>query len=97
MPIVSLQQAKDHLCVDFDDDDDLIALYIAAAETGLLQYCRIDAVPSGAEAVFQAAALLVVGDLYGYRETVQTGGTSTPIALTPNVLWLVGPHRMLRV
>lgn len=97
MPIVSLEQAKKHLRVDFDDDDDLIALYIAAAEAGVLQYCRIAAVPAGAEAVFLAATLLVVGDLYAFRETGQVGAASSPVALTPNVLWLIGPYRMLRV
>ncbi|MFZ2869850.1 head-tail connector protein [Zavarzinia sp.] len=97
MTIVSLEQAKKHLRVDFDDDDELIALYVAAAEAGLLQYCRIAAVPAGADAVFQAAALLVVGDLYNFRETAQVGSVSSQIALTPNVLWLIGPYRMLRV
>lgn len=90
---LTLEKAKKHLRVDFDDDDEMIQLYLDAANAWALRYCNRDAVPAGAEFEFDAAALLTMADLYENRE-----------AQTANVLHenisarrLLDPYRLLRV
>lgn len=88
-PLYTLEEVKLHLRVDVDDDDALIASYMEAAEATVLQYCNIPLVPFGKEAVFKAAALLVVGSLYEQR----SGGDGIP----SSAKLLINPYRWLRV
>lgn len=97
--LISLDEAKQHLRVDFEDDDALIKTYTDAAVSHALQYCNLSVVPAGARAVaaFKAAALMLLGDLYAYRETGQVGSVSSQIQVTASARALLDPYRMLRV
>lgn len=98
-PLFSLNEAKQHLRVDHDDDDSLIGAYADAAVSHVLQYCNISTVPAGDGPVsaFKAAALLMLGDLYSYRETGQVGSVSSPIQVSAAARALIDPYRWLRV
>lgn len=66
--MTTLQQAKDHLRVDGDDEDELIQSMIDAATTAALDYLNLEAMPDPVPAPIDAAILLQVGDLYANRE-----------------------------
>ncbi|CDM23862.1 hypothetical protein BN940_06976 [Castellaniella defragrans 65Phen] len=66
--MTTLQQAKDHLRVDGDDEDTLIGSMIDAATQAALDYLNLDAIPDPVPAPVEAAILLQVGDLYANRE-----------------------------
>ncbi|MFV0284457.1 MAG: head-tail connector protein [Castellaniella sp.] len=66
--MTTLQQAKDHLRVDGDDEDELIQRMIDAATTAALDYLNLEAMPDPVPAPIDAAILLQVGDLYANRE-----------------------------
>lgn len=89
-PLFSLDEAKQHLRVDFDDDDTLIETYADAAVSRVLQYCNIATVPAGdlALAAFKASALMTLGALYENRDDG---------ALPRAASLLVDPYRWLRV
>lgn len=91
--MITLADAKRHLRIEFDDEDEAITGYLSAANRAVLDYCRRTTVPAGAEPVFKAAALLFIGDLYENREA------QTSIVLTENraARWLIDPYRLLRV
>lgn len=71
-----LNTAKAHLLVDFDftEDDELILLYIQAAEDAVARYLNKkleDTLVDGElPASIQAAILLYVGNLYANRESI---------------------------
>lgn len=89
---VTLERAKQHLNVDFTDDDDIIGLYMEAAEAWALKYCNRSDIPSGAEAQFDCATLLMLGDLYENREISTATYVENPAARR-----LIDPFRLLRV
>lgn len=89
-PLFSLAEVKQHLNVDFVDDDVIIQAYMDAAEVAVLQYCNISLVPVGAEAVFKAAALIVVAEFYQNRDSDCAG-------LPRASQLLINPYRWLRV
>lgn len=89
-PLFTLEEVKQHLNVDFADDDVIIKTYMAAAEKAVLQHCNIAVVPLDAEPVFKVAALLTVGDFYLNRDVA---GEGIPHAASR----LVDPYRWLRV
>lgn len=66
--MTTLQQAKDHLRVDGDDEDTLIESMIDAATQAALDYLNLDELPDPTPAPVEAAILLKVGDLYANRE-----------------------------
>ena len=88
-PLYSLQDVKQHLRVDHDDDDAIIETYMAAAEQAVLQHCNTALVPLGKEAVFKTAALLAVMEFY------DKGAVGA--CLPQSTLNLINPHRWLRV
>lgn len=98
-PLFGLDEAKQHLRVDFADDDTLIELYADAAVSHALQYCGLKTVPAGdlPVAAFRAAALMLLGDLYAYRETGQVGSVSSQIQVTASARALLDPYRILRI
>lgn len=97
-PLVNLDLAKAHLRIDHSDDNALIESYIAAATRAALDYCYRDTLPDvSAFPTWRAAVLLLVGDLYGFRETAQEGSVSSEIAMHPNARALLDPYRLLRV
>ncbi|NTG48975.1 phage gp6-like head-tail connector protein [Agrobacterium rhizogenes] len=88
-PLYALEEVKQHLNVDFDDDDTLIQSYMDAAESAVLQYCNLSLVPQGKEAIFKTAAMIAVDDLYENRG----GKDGLPAASR----LLIDPYRWLRV
>lgn len=92
-PLMTLAEAKQHLRVDSDDDDALIEAYADAAVQRCLTYCDLKLVPVGAEPSFKAAALLFLGDLYGFREPALAGS----VTLSQTVTALIDPYRIIRV
>lgn len=97
--LFSLQEAKQHLSVDHEDDDGLIQIYADAAVSAALEYVSRPAVPDDPRAIaaFRAAALLLLGDLYAHRETGQVGSVSSPINVTASARFLLNPWRLLSV
>ena len=93
-PLFSLEEAKQHLRIDGDDENSLVEAYADAAVLAALNYCDRALVPQGAEPVFKAAALLQLGGLYHSRESIITG---TIVALNPAVENLLRPYRIIRV
>lgn len=89
-PLFSLAEAKQHLRVDFGDDDAIIETYANAAVSRVLQYCNIATVPAGdlPLAAFKASALMTLGALYENRDDG---------ALPRAASLLVDPYRWLRV
>lgn len=79
--LVSLDQARDHLRVIHNDDDEDIFSKIEQASAIILDYLKLDAVPTGwgnlsgespsgtgVPHLVQAATLLVLGELHNKRE-----------------------------
>jgi len=93
-PLLTLDEAKQHLRIDHDDDDELVTTYADAAVLSCLSHCNRQLVPQGAEPAFRAAALLTLGGIYNSRELVITG---TIVALNPTVEALLRPYRIIRI
>jgi len=93
-PLLTLEEARLHLRVDGEDEDTLIQAYVDAAALSVVNYCDLKLVPQGAEPIFKAAALLMLGDLYASREATITG---TIVAVNPTVAALLGAYRIIRV
>lgn len=91
---VTLERAKMHLRVNFDDENSLIELFIAAGTSWALNYCRLDAVPEGADSEFDAAILLTMASMYENRESDITGTIHTEI---PTARRLIDPYRRMSV
>lgn len=89
---VDLAMAKKHLRVGHNDEDTEITLYLNAAVDWTMTYTNRTAVPVGASAAFDAATLLMLGDLYEHREI---GGG--PYSENPAARRLLDPYRLLRV
>ncbi|WP_312814443.1 head-tail connector protein [Brevundimonas sp.] len=89
-PLFTLAEAKQHLRVDFNDDDALIETYANAAVARVLAYCNISTVPEGEipVAAFKVAALLLLGALYENRDDG---------SFPPSAALLINPYRWLRV
>lgn len=86
MTTVTLDEAKLHMRVDHDAEDDHISGLILAAETHVSMYLG-DALPDPMPAPIKAAVLLLVGDLYENRERqadrTLTEGTAYTLLLAP--------------
>lgn len=89
---VDLAMAKKHLRIQHNDDDTEITLYLNAAVDWTQTYTNRSAVPVGAASAFDAATLLMLGDLYEHREI---GGG--PYSENPAARRLLDPYRLLRV
>lgn len=89
---VDLAMAKKHLRVFHNDEDAEITLYLAAATAWALKYCNRSEVPDGAASQFDAATLLMLGDLYEHREISVDAYSENPAARR-----LIDPFRLLRV
>ncbi len=93
-PLLTLEEAKEHLRVDDDTQDSLITTYADAAVLACLNHCDLKLVPQGAEPVFKAAALLALGGLFNVREDVVVGQA---VALNPASAALLNPYRIIRI
>ncbi|MDQ0318772.1 hypothetical protein QO002_000910 [Pararhizobium capsulatum DSM 1112] len=88
--MISLDDAKAQLRVDFNDDDASIERYIAAAAAHLRRIgVDVDADPPSED--IDVAMLLLVGHFYGNREATTIG---VSVEITPLGLdRLIAPHR----
>lgn len=95
MPIViSLDEAKQHLRVDQDEEDSLIQGYLDAAAQYCLELCNRTEVPEGSELVFRQATLLVLGHWYRNRVAVSAiAGSEPPHAVNA----LISRHRLWNI
>lgn len=91
---VSLEEAKKHLRIDWDDENEEIEIYLNAAVKWTLSYTRRDEVPEGAEFEFDAAALLMMAGMYENREAQITGTIQAEI---PTARRLIDPYRRMSV
>ncbi|NGN44980.1 phage gp6-like head-tail connector protein [Mesorhizobium sp. CGMCC 1.15528] len=89
---VDLAIAKKHLNIFHDDDDELITAYLGAATAWTLKHCNRETVPAEATFQFEAAALLMVGELYEHREISVDSFSENPAAKR-----LIDPFRLMRV
>lgn len=92
MAIITLAEAKLHLRASTsvtspDPDNDLINIYIGAAENYILQYLDRQTIPQ--RDAIKAAALLIVADLYENR----LGAGEDEIKENPAVKRLLFPYR----
>ncbi len=90
---VSLELAKKHLRVFHNEEDEEIALYLAAAETWAMTYTSRDTVPVGAEFAFDAASLLMLAGMFENREAASV----TAVHDVPTARRLLDPYRRMRV
>lgn len=98
MAVVTLDEAKAHLRVDHDAEDELIGTYLAAATQSAADFIHrpipwTDEVgePVEVPGPVKAAILLILGDLYAHREGRFVGTTQTD---NPAVQMLLWPYRM---
>lgn len=69
MEIVTLEEMKNYLRVDFDDDDELLAVFITAAEKLCMDVARCDDIFVFAEEKnSRIAVMYAVAYLYEHRE-----------------------------
>ena len=92
---VTLAEAKLHLRVTQDDEDDVIEIYIAAATARIRNFLnrRIpgeDYTPANVPAPIKAAALLIITGLYENR----ADKTDSAVKENPAVLNLLYPYRV---
>ena len=68
--IVTLEEAKGYLRVDFDDDDELIESFLASAEQLVADVARVEVseLSTGYSEKFRIAALYATAYLYEHRE-----------------------------
>lgn len=85
--MTTLEEAKQHLRVDTDDDDTLIASLLDAAEETVLNHLNLEALPD-AEPV-RVAILMLLGALYENRESV----VDRPLSENPLFARLLAPYR----
>lgn len=76
---ITLSVAKQHCKIDYDDEDDLLEIYMAAAVAYMGQYCPY--VNDGnAPAHYDVALLMLIGHYYKHRE-ITTNGTVNSVPL----------------
>lgn len=88
--LLPIELIRKHLRVDYEDEDDLIALYAESALAWALWYCDNAQLVAVADfpASFRAALLLLIGHSYANREAVVVGtsGAELPMAVE-SLLW----------
>lgn len=93
--MVSLADLKEHLRIDFDDEDGVLAIYLAAAEAQAMSHINLPQLPEGERpaAAFRAAVLLYAGDLYENRENAP----SDKSIATSAAARLLDPYRKINI
>jgi hypothetical protein len=89
MALVTLTEAKAHCRIVNTLEDDLVTLYIAAAEDWIKNFLNQQDIPQ--EYAVKAAALLIIAGLYDNRSDKITGTIVSP---NPAVDSLLFPYRV---
>jgi uncharacterized phage protein (predicted DNA packaging) len=88
--LLPIELIRQHLRVDFDDEDDLIGLYAESALAWALWYCDNPKLVEVSDfpASFKAALLLLIGHSYANREAVTVGTTAQQMPMAvESLLW----------
>lgn len=88
--MLTLYEAKAHLRIDHNDEDELLQAYIDAAEQSVADYLGIE-LPAAMPAPVRAAILLRVADLYENREAQ----TDRPLHGNKTFERLLQPYRVM--
>jgi uncharacterized phage protein (predicted DNA packaging) len=96
MTVVSVEDAKAHMNVTTDADDDLIAGKIAAAEAWIGKFIGsalddAETFPDGTPEPIKEAVRQLVSHLYENREATLVGITMTDVS--PGLFDLIAPYR----
>lgn len=90
---ITLAEAKAHLRVIYDDEDEYIKTLITAARQYAEQYQNRLYVSDGAEveaeempAMEKAACLLIIGHLFENRAAVSLGSTATEVPMSATAI-----------
>jgi uncharacterized phage protein (predicted DNA packaging) len=89
---ISLQEARRHLRIEFDEDDELIQGLIVAAREYAEGFMNRPLVAEDDEEApeikqkWKQAMLLLIGHWYEHRESVITGSISAEIPMTTDML-----------
>lgn len=96
---IDLFTAKDHLRVEGDDENELIAIWVSAAYLAVegkifrkvydAEVPTADATGVKADDAINAAALLILGHLYANREAVTDGSR---VEVPMGAEWLLTPY-----
>jgi len=89
--IVSLDEIKQHLRVEHDEDDDLLTSYICQAQAAAEDYCRV-AFEEGAAEPVRLAVLLMASHFYERRDSSDSNAYTTMMAAFHALLY---PHRKI--
>jgi uncharacterized phage protein (predicted DNA packaging) len=88
--LLPIELIRKHLRLDYEDEDDLIALYAESAFAWALWFCdnpkllEAEDFPSS----FKAALLLLIGHSYANREAVVIGATTAEVQMAvESLLW----------
>lgn len=92
--MITLEEAKQHLRVDHDEDDGLIQSMISAAAAYVTT--QVDDMPDPLPAPIKAAALLLVGDLFEHRERQAITGAGG-FKENETFRLLLNPYRSMQV
>lgn len=108
MSLIDLDTAKSHLRTDGDDEDGLITIYLAAAESAAVEFLNrnvyatqaeleeaaepADACPIVINGAVQAAILLTLGHLYANRENSVVGVSAQDLPMGAHSL--LWPYRV---
>ena len=96
MPVVTVEDVKAHANITIDDDDDLIADKIAAAEAWIAQFIGsalddAETFPDGTPEPLKEAVRQLVAHLYEHREATLVGISMTDVS--PGLFDLMAPYR----
>ncbi|WP_019999069.1 head-tail connector protein [Aureimonas ureilytica] len=111
-PLLTIDEVKEHLRIEGNDDNDRLELWIGAAVGAVMRYCNVAIVPIGAEFEFKVAALIWIEDQWrqigpesGLRSEQVDGAfsrTFTDVATMSGLAKmtigrLLDPYRIMRV
>ena len=89
--IVSLEEAKQHLRVEHEEDDDILTTYLQQAQAAAEDYCRETFEDEAAEPV-RLAVLLMASHFYEHRDSSDSNAYATMMEAFHALLY---PHRKI--
>ena len=89
--IVGLDEAKQHLRVEHDEDDDILTTYLRQAQAAAEDYCRVSFEEDAAEPV-RLAILLMAAHFYERRDSSDGNAYATMMEAFHALLY---PHRKI--